>query len=76
MALRGGQTSSRRIVLHWFHQYERGKLDVSRPLRSERPLTTVAGEMIYAVRLMINDDPHVRYQQIDFCLGSIRQQFI
>ena len=32
----GDQTPSDRIVLNWFHEYERGKLDVSDAPRSGR----------------------------------------
>ena len=63
------QASSDRKVLNWFHEYERGKLDVSDSPRSERPRTALTDEMIDADRLMIDDDPHVTYQQIEFSLG-------
>ena len=65
----GDQAPSDRTVLNWFHEYEHGKLDVSDSPRSGRPRTAVTDEMIDAVRLMIDDDPHVTYQQIDFSLG-------
>ena len=55
-------------VLYLFHEYERGKLDGSDSSRSGRPRTTVADEMIDTVRLMIADDLHVTYQQIEFSL--------
>ena len=56
-----GDQASRfhRTVLNWFHEYERGKLDVSDSPRFGRPHTTVTDEMIDAVRLMLDDDPHV-----------------
>ena len=38
--------------------------------RSGRPRTAVTDEMIDAVRLMIDDDQHVTYQQIEFSLGK------
>ena len=64
MAAREDQAPSIRIVLNWFHEYECGKLDVS-----GRPRTPVTNEMIDAIRLMIDDDPYVTYQQIEFSLG-------
>ena len=63
------QVSSERTVLNRFHEYERGKLDVSDSPRSGRTRTAVIDEMIDVVRLMIDDDPHVTYQQIEFSLG-------
>jgi histone-lysine N-methyltransferase SETMAR len=64
----GDQASSDRTVLNWFHEYERGKLDVSDAPRSGRPRTAVSDEMIDAVRLLIEDDPHTTYQQIECSL--------
>ena len=43
-------------------------MDVSDSPRSRRPCTTVTDEIIDAVRLMIDNDPHVTYQQIEFSL--------
>ena len=65
----GNQAPSDWTVLNWFHEYERRKLDVSDSPRSGRPRTTITDEMIDAVRLMIGNDPHATYQQIDFSLG-------
>ncbi|CAF4135886.1 unnamed protein product [Rotaria sp. Silwood2] len=65
----GDQAPSDRTVLNRFDGYERGKLDVSDSLRSDRPRAAVTDEMIDAVRLMIDDDPHVTYQQIECSLG-------
>ena len=56
-------------VLKWFHEYEHGKLDVFDSSHSGRIRSAVIDEMIDAVRLMIDDDPHLTYQQIDFSLG-------
>ena len=56
-------------ILKWFHEYERGKLDVFDSSHSRRTHTEITDEMIDAVRLMIDDDPHLTYQQIDFSLG-------
>ena len=44
-------------------------MDVSDSPRSERPRIAVTDEMTDAVRLMINNDPHVTYQQIEFSFG-------
>ena len=60
---------SNRTVLKWFHEYERGKLDVSGSPRSGGPRTVVIDETIDAVRLMIHNDPYVTYQQIEVSLG-------
>ena len=38
------------------------------PPRFGRPHTAVTDEMIDIVRLVIDDDPHVTYQQIEFSL--------
>ena len=64
----GDQAPSDRTVLNWFHEYERGKLDVSDAPRPGRPRTAVTDEMIGAVRLLIEDDPHMTYQQIECSL--------
>ena len=60
----GHQAPSDQIFLDWFQEYECGKLEVS-----DSPRTATTDEMIDAVRLMIDDDPHVTYQQIEVCLG-------
>jgi hypothetical protein len=54
----GDQAPSDRTVLNWFHDYKRGKLDVSDAPRPGRPRIAVTDEMIDAVRLLIEDDPH------------------
>ena len=69
MPVWGNQAPSDRTVLNCFHEYERGKLDVSDLSRSGRTRTALTDEMIDAVGLMIDDDPHVTYQQIEFSFG-------
>ena len=70
MAAWGNRAPSSRTVFNWFHEYEREKLDVSDSPRSGRPRTAVIDEMVDAVRLMIDDDLYVTYQQIEFSLGT------
>ena len=62
------QVPSDRAVLNWFHEYEYGKLDISDLPRSGRSRAVVTDEMIDSVRLTIDDDLHVTYQQIEFSL--------
>ncbi|CAF4656764.1 unnamed protein product [Rotaria sp. Silwood2] len=68
MAAWGDQAPSDRTILNWFDGYERGKLAVSDSPRSGRPRAAVTDETIDAVRLMIDDDPHLTYQQIECSL--------
>ena len=65
VAARRDQTSSDRTVLNWFHEHERGKLNASYSSRSGRPRTVVTAD---AVRLIIDDDPHVTYPHIKLSL--------
>ena len=64
----GDQAPSDRTVFNWFHECECEKLDVFDSSHSGRPCTAVTDEMIHAVRLMVDDDSHVTYQQIEFFL--------
>ena len=57
---RRGQSTSDRTVLNWFHKYERGKLNVFVAYRSGRSRTAVIEETINALRLLIEDDSHIR----------------
>lgn len=66
----GAQAPSDRTVLNWFYEYERGKLDVSDSPRSGGLQSAVTDEMIAAIQLMIDEDPHVTYQQIEDSLGG------
>ena len=62
------QAPSYRTVLNWFHEYACRTLDVSNSPRYGRPRTVLTDEKINVVRLMINDDLHLTYQQIEFYL--------
>ena len=68
LARGGNQAPSNRTALNWFHEYKRGKLDVSDSPRCRRRRTALAPGMVDTVRLMIDNDPHVTYQQMEFFL--------
>ena len=65
----GDQAPSDRTVLNWFHEYQRGNLKVEDDPRPDRPRTSVNEQMIDAVRVIIEDDPHSTNQQIGVTLG-------
>ena len=56
---------SDRTVLNCFDGYGRGKFNVFDVHGSERSRTAVIEEMIDAVQLLLEDDPHLTYQQIE-----------
>ena len=65
MQIGGDQTPRDRTILNCFRGYERGKLNVFDVLPSEGSGTAATEEMIDVVRLLIEDDQRITYEQIE-----------
>ncbi len=65
----GDQAPSDRTVLNWFHEFQRNNFSVEDAARPGRPRTSVNEQTIDAARVIIEDDPHSTYGQIQYVLG-------
>jgi hypothetical protein len=65
------QAPSDRTVLNWFHEFQRSNCSTEDAAPLGRPRTALNEQKIYAVRAIIEDDPHSTYEQIEDTLGII-----
>ena len=65
----GSNAPSHHTVSNWFRQFQRNKFCVQHAPRSGRPSTSLTEQTIHARRKIIEDDPHLTYQQIEAILG-------
>ena len=56
-------------VFNWFRKFQRNKFSVQDVPPSGRPSTSVIQQTIDPARIIIEDNPHSTYQQIETILG-------
>ena len=61
----GESCVSRATVYNWYAEFNRGRDHFEDEPRVGRPRSAVTPENIEVVRQLVNDDPHITYQQIE-----------
>lgn len=65
----GTSAPSVSTVRRWYNEFNRGKTNFKDDPKSGRPSTAVTDENREKVRRIVEDDPHVTYEQIKHVLG-------
>lgn len=68
---------SKATIYHWFNEFKRGRLSLTDEKRSGRPVTAVTEENVLAVKILIQENRRITYEEIQQTLhigsGSVHE---